>query len=221
MCRFLLARTDGAPLPRGLVGEFAAMAEASRAPDGDRQADGWGAAWPDGAGGWAAIASTAPVWKDRARFAEIPQGPVLVLHARSASFPAHKNILAYNQPYAAGPFAFVFNGMLQGVALPHPVTGEIGAQKIWSLVRGRLAADGPAAALNVTASLLERSARRIQGLNIGLADAARAYALCRFTEGGTYYQLYRHASAGLRMIASEPLASFDFSPVPQGEVVEI
>jgi len=221
MCRFLLARTDGALLPGTLIGEFANMAEASRAPDGDRQADGWGAAWPDGNGGWATLVSTTPIWEDRARFDRIPASPFLVLHARSASFPNQKNVPAYNQPYAAGPFAFVFNGMLQGVSLPHPVPGDIGAQKIWSLVRERLGAAGPAEALAGTVSLLERSARRLHGLNLGLADARGAYALCRFTEGGTYYQLYSHASAGLRMIASEPLASFEFAPVPQGEVITI
>ena len=45
MCRFLIVRTSSPLDPRGLMSEFAEMARLSRAPDGDRQADGWGVAW--------------------------------------------------------------------------------------------------------------------------------------------------------------------------------
>jgi predicted glutamine amidotransferase len=221
MCRFLMAKWAVSAAPAVPLEDFAVMAEASRAPDGDRQADGWGAAWLDGAGVWQLLRSTDPVWEDRAVFGRIPPSPILILHARSASFPWQKATLSYNQPYVSGPFAFVFNGLLQGVSLPYPVPGDIGAQKIWSLLSERLAASGPAEAVAATADFLERNARRLQGLNVGVSDGKNCCAFCRFEDGGTYYQLHRHESAGLKMIASEPLASFDFAPVPQGAVVTI
>jgi predicted glutamine amidotransferase len=221
MCRFLMAKSAAAATPAALLEAFAAMAEKSRAPDGDRQADGWGAAWLEDDGGWRHLTSTNPVWEDRAAFAGIPPSPILVLHARSASFPWQKNTLAYNQPYVSGPFAFVFNGLLQGVSLPTPVPGDIGAQKIWSLVSERLAASGPAVALAETADLIERNTRRLQGMNVGISDGRSCYALCRFEGGGNYYQMYRHDSAGLKMLCSEPLGAYDFVPVPQKTVVAI
>jgi len=221
VCRFLMAKSAAPVAPAALLEDFAAMAEASRAPDGDRQADGWGAAWPDDAGGWRLFKSTKPIWEDRGAFAEVPPSSMFVFHARSASFPGQKATLAYNQPFVSGRFAFVFNGLLQGVSLPHPVPGDIGAQKIWSLVSERLAASPPGEALAAAAGILERNARRLQALNVGISDGKNGYALCRFEGGGTYYRLVRHDSLGLSLICSEPLGSYDFVPVPQGAVIKI
>jgi hypothetical protein len=44
MCRFLIVRSAEALDPGALLASFAEMARLSRAPDGDRQVDGWGAA---------------------------------------------------------------------------------------------------------------------------------------------------------------------------------
>ena len=220
MCRFLMVRSAAPLAPAGLLEDFAVMAEASRAPDGDRQADGWGAAWPDGGGGWHSYKSTAPVWEDRSAFGAIPPASLFIVHARSASFPSQKGILAYNQPFVSGPFAFVFNGMLLGVSLPLRAPGDIGAQKIWALLSLRLTASAvPGEALAATAEFLERHTRSLQGLNLGLSDGVRAYALCRYESGGAYYQMYRHDSPGFGLISSEPLRSFDFVPVPKDEVI--
>jgi predicted glutamine amidotransferase len=221
VCRFLMAKSATPISPSALLEDFAAMDEASRAPDGDRQADGWGAAWLDVAGGWRLFKSTAPIWEDKAAFGGIPPSRILIFHARSASFPWQKATLSYNQPFVSGPSAFVFNGLLQGVSLPRPVPGEIGAQKIWSLVSERLTAAPPGEALAAAAEILERNTRRLQGLNVGLTDGRHCHAICRYDGGGTYYQLVRHDSPGLSLISSEPLGSRDFVPVPQGAVITI
>ncbi len=125
MCRFLMVKSAEPFAPAALLESFAEMAEKSRAPDGDRQADGWGIAWPDGDGGWIVRKSIRPVWEDAGAFPEIPAAAAFVVHARSASFPEQKDVLDYNQPYASEKAAFVFNGLLRGVALPFPVEGRI------------------------------------------------------------------------------------------------
>lgn len=221
MCRFLMAKSPAPISPGILLRDFADMAEKSRAPDGDRQADGWGAAWLDESGAWRSRTSTTPIWDDRPAFASVPASPILLVHARSASFPGQKGVLAYNQPYASGSWAFVFNGLLQGVSLPRPVPGDIGAQKIWALLSERLAGASAESALAGVVGLLERHSRRLQGLNLGLCDRRNFYAFCRFEGEGTYYQLYGHRSPGLSLVCSEPLPNGDFRPLPRNAVITI
>lgn len=221
MCRFLMAKSLSPISPGSLLRDFADLAEQSRAPDGDRQADGWGAAWLDESGGWRTRISTDPIWDDRPALDLIPASPILLVHARSASFPGHKGVAAYNQPFASESWAFVFNGLLQGVSLPRPVAGEIGAQKIWALLSERLAVEPPETALAEVTALLDRHSRRLQGLNIGLCDKKHLYAFCRFEGDGSYYQLYAHRSPGLSLVCSEPLPDLDFRPLPRDAVLTI
>ena len=207
--------------PGLLLRDFADMAEKSRAPDGDRQADGWGAAWLDACGAWRLRTSTAPIWDDRAAFASVPASPFLLVHARSASFPGQKGEPSYNQPYLSESLAFVFNGFLQGVSLPRPVPGDIGAQKIWALLLERAGAEPPETAIAGVAEMLERRSRRLQGLNLGLCDKKNLYAFCRFEGGETYYQLYGRRFPGLSMVCSEPLPNGDFRPLPRNAVLTL
>jgi predicted glutamine amidotransferase len=205
------------PLPgQSILEGFAAMAENSRTPDGDRQGDGWGVAWLDGQENWRFFGSTRPIWDDLGLLDIIPASRMFLMHARSASFPGHKDAPDYSQPFIKGSYGFVFNGLLQGVSLPFPVPGRIGSQKIWALLLRQLKESDPVSSLCRVEELLENNSRRIQALNIGLCDKTHLHACCRYDGGGDYYQLYFHSSPALNMISSEPLDGHVFSPVPLG-----
>ncbi|MGA2586124.1 MAG: hypothetical protein ABSF88_03745 [Candidatus Aminicenantales bacterium] len=221
MCRFLMVKSPS-PFPIGEILErFAEMAEKSRAPDGDRQADGWGAGWLDKRGNWQIRKSIRPVWEEIGASSGIPQSRIFLIHARSASFPGHKEVVAYNQPFVSDAFAFVFNGFLRGVSFPFPVKGDIGAQKIWTLLSGLMETVDPETGLARLTELLNRNTRRIQALNIGICDKNHLFASCRYVGDEPYYQLYYHNAPALSMICSEPLMGFPFSPLPRQRVFKL
>ncbi len=221
MCRFLMIKSRRPHQAADVLRKFAAMAKQSRAPDGDRQGDGWGIGWLDQGGDWQIRKSLRPIWQETAVLAAFPASTFFIAHARSASFPHQKNVLEYNQPYVEKGYGFVFNGLLEGVAFPFPVGGRIGAQKIWCLLSGGLARSSPQTSLTELAGHLERYSRRVQALNIGLAGRGRLYAFCRYEGNGGYYQLQYFDSTDLQLICSEALAGFDFRPVPQGTVIRL
>jgi len=204
--------------PAEILRGFADMAERSRAPDGDRQGDGWGVGRLNEKNEWDVYKSVLPVWEDRGVFDEIPAGRVFLVHARSASFPQHKKTLSFNQPFTGGPFGFVFNGLLQGVSFPFPVAGQIGSQKIWTLLREALKEQGPGEGLSRVAETLDKYSRRIAALNIGLANKTGLYALCRSEDHPEYYGLRYFDTPALKMICSEPLSGFEFQTVPTGRI---
>jgi predicted glutamine amidotransferase len=221
MCRFLMAAFAEPEDPGGLLARFADMCRESRSPDGDRQADGWGAAWFDESAGWTVRKSLRPIWRDDCLLETIPRAKILAVHARSASFLRHRDNLAFNQPFFEGPAAFVFNGFLRGVRLPRPVPGGIGSQKIWALLRGLLESHPPETAVRRLDSLLEASSREIQALNLGLCTPDRLIVLNRAAHPSPYYRLHASRSRGPVLVASEPLADIDFQPLPPGKVISI
>ncbi len=154
------------------VTQFAQMCQHSTGLSGEGwQGEGWGVAWRDAQAQWQVQHSIAPIWTEPARLQQLPPTRHLLAHARSASCPQHKGVLAYSQPYVYGPYAFVFNGFLRGVRLPRRVSGAIGAEKIWSLVQEQLAQGvAPALALAAVYATLERHSRAIQACNMGLSD---------------------------------------------------
>jgi hypothetical protein len=158
MCRFLMMSSKAPLRPTGLLEKFADMASRSRSPDGDRQADGWGVAWLDEQRGWSVRKSPNPSWTETQDFSNIPPCQILAAHVRSASFPEHKGVVEFNQPFLAGRQAFVFNGLLQGVSFPFPVEGRIGSQKIWSLLQRSINGGGPAAGIAALVTELETRA---------------------------------------------------------------
>lgn len=216
MCRFLIARSPAPFLPAELMTAFAEMVEASRAPDGDRQKDGWGIGWIDQNRRWQVHKSIHPIWEDGEFFFCIPASRIFLVHARSASFPGQQVNPAYNQPFVMGAYGFVFNGLLQGVSLPVPVSGEIGSQKIWTLLSKKLLRLPPVLSLEETARYLSQHSRRIQALNIGLCDQTNFYMFSRFEDSTDYYRLWFHDSLPLKLVCSEPLSGFDFIPLPSG-----
>jgi predicted glutamine amidotransferase len=214
MCRFLLANFSQPTQTQDLLNKFADMCRLSKSLDGDDQGDGWGVVyWQDRQ--WHQISSLKPIWLEVERFSEIPETSMLVAHARSASFPDQKGILAYNQPFVSGQYAFVFNGLVQGVKLPRPIPGRIGSQKIWYLVREFLQqGQSPQSALRSTTELLRTHSQRIQALNLGLATPEGFWASCDYDDPSSdYYQLQTHEGPRSKIICSEPLPGYDFQPV--------
>ncbi len=203
MCRFLLIQSKNNNESTVILNRFADLAEKSMAPDGDRQADGWGVAWIDKDKKWRVFKSLNPIWQDRDLFEIIPNSNMFVVHARSASFAKHKNNIDFNQPYIQGSYAFVFNGLLRGVSLN--IRGKIGAEKIWNLLKNELVNNSPQKALENLKKILKDNSREIFALNVGLADGNKIYSICNFKDFADYYQLYYHSETGLQFVCSEKI----------------
>ncbi len=204
MCRFLLLKSNNLIDSSIVINKFADLAEKSRSPDGDRQADGWGVAWIGENNKWNVIKSLSPIWKDRKMFEKVPKCKLLVAHARSASFAKHKNNIEFNQPYVDGKYAFVFNGLLRGVSVPK-VEGGIGSEKIWNLLKQELKNNPPVKALANLKKILTNNSKEIVALNIGISDAEKIYSLCEFSAFADYYQLYYHSYLDIELVCSEKI----------------
>ncbi len=218
MCRFLLVKSKKTIDPVPFLRDFADMAKKSKAFDGDWQGDGWGVSWLDDKG-WNRYRSLKPVWQDTAAFDRIHSTKLLMVHARSASFPQHKHNIEFNQPYIENPYSFVFNGFLMGVRLSLP--GKIGAEKIWNYLKTLLLKKNPVDALEKTGLLLKKNSRTVQALNIGLSDGKHLYALNYFTKHPQYYRLHRHKDSNLSVICSEPLELIELSPTESGTILSL
>jgi predicted glutamine amidotransferase len=214
MCRFLLL-TISAPCDlRSFVVQFAEMCQHSTGLSGEGwQGDGWGVAWRDDYDAWQVQHSIAPIWTETHRLQAIPPTRHLLAHARSASFSHHKGNIALSQPYVSGPYAFVFNGFLKGVRLPRRLPGTIGAEKIWALVREKLAqGDSLAQALETVYTVLARHSRDIQACNLGVSDG-HTYAWYNGNpHGQAYYQLQQSRVGALQIVCSEPFGPWTWQP---------
>src|SRR5512139_2318642 len=212
MCRFLMIQSVVPLSPERFLEPFAELSERSPAPDGDPQADGWGISWIDAANRWNVRKFPDPIWESAAHFGEFFESRCFCLHARSASSPEFKNAVEFNQPFIDNRCAFVFNGFVEGISLPYPVPGRIGSQKIWELLRFRLANTGGIESLRDVRDLLNRRSRRVQALNIGLSDGEYLYGLCKYADHEDYYRMRVYITPELRMVCSGPLKGFDFLP---------
>ncbi|MGB8952248.1 MAG: class II glutamine amidotransferase [Candidatus Aminicenantales bacterium] len=219
MCRFLMVKSQVPVFPEEILFKFAEMAERSKAPDGDWQGDGWGVSWLDREGNWQELKSISPMWEEMDVFSKIPESRLFLAHARSASFPQHKKILAYNQPFVQEPFVFVFNGLLKEVSFSYSVPGKIGAQKIWNILLHLLKKHNPREGLEQLSRVLRNNARRILALNLGLCDKTNFYVYGQYAENPGYYHLQFFDTASLKMVCSEPLEGYEFRPVPLAETL--
>ena len=224
MCRFLMVRSSQRVSPGPFLAEFAALVRESKSYDGDWQGDGWGISWVAGTENergpvWKEFHSLRPIWEGTRRFRDFPGCRVFLAHARSATFAEHKGVVAFNQPYNGGRFAFVFNGLIRGMRLSRPVPGKIGAQKLWALIRKDLATMTPLEALAGLRKTVLHGARDVQALNIGLSDGQGIFAVCQFSRHPVYYTLHVHQSERLDIIASEPLGGHAFRPLQSGECI--
>ena len=221
MCRFLMVKSQ-TPFQSGeILKKFADMTKNSRALDGDWQGDGWGISWISSSQEWCIKKSIQPIWEEVHIASYIPESKLTMVHARSASFPNHKNVLDYNQPYIREPYAFVFNGFLRGVSFPRPVIGNIGSQKIWNILYDLLMQFSPEESLVRTKELLKRNSRLLQAMNIGLCDKKSMYAYCYYSEHPEYYNLHIYQSPSLKIISSEALKGYDFTPVIPDKVITL
>lgn len=202
MCRFLLTTSKKPIKPKTLLTKFAKMAKRSKALDGDWQGDGWGIAWIDKENKWQVRRSLLPVWEETSSFDSFPKTYTFAVHARSASFPQHKGVLEFNQPYIFGDYAFVFNGLLKGVKLAN-IPGKIGAEKIWYLLKNELRKNDPQAAMNNIKELLVSNTKNIIALNMGLIKNKNIYSLNYFTKNPEYYSLWEWIDETTRTLCSE------------------
>lgn len=220
MCRFLMVRFQHLADSAGMIESFARMCKDSRAPDGDRQDDGWGIAWLDGAGQWLSRKSIRPIWDDIPGSSDdFPAASMVMIHARSASFDDHKNNLMFNQPFISNPFGFVFNGLIQGIRIARPIPGKVGAQKIWYLLQEFLEKFSPEEALDRLVFLLDSCSRKILALNLGLCSKQRFYIVNKYVEHQEYYSLHMIRTPDFTMVCSEPLKDYSLTPVETDRVV--
>lgn len=217
MCRFLLARSKNTFTPLTLLQEFSAMANASRAFDGDWQGDGWGMSWLKN-GQWEQYVSAKPIWEDTHMFSYAPETNHIVVHARSASFDQHKNTISFNQPFTHSHYAFVFNGLLHGVVLPYSLNGTIGSQKIFSLLKMFLSTMPVKQALEKTAHIINTNTRYIQALNIGVSDGKNIFAYNQFSKHPDYYTMRSATTNTIDIVSSEPIGKYIFTDMPQKTV---
>jgi predicted glutamine amidotransferase len=214
MCRFLLARALNPRQPIDLLTAFAQMAQGSQSAAGDWQGDGWGMAWVDPQRGWQVHKSLRPIWEEQAEFKQFPATRVFAIHARSASFPQHKEVMVFNQPYITAQYAFVFNGLLKGIKLPQRVAGVIGAQKLWGLLQGYLETQPPALAMQTLYETVAQHSQEIRALNLGLMDRQGAMVgLSVFAHRPAYYQLQQCHSNEFTLVCSQPLPGYPFAPM--------
>lgn len=219
MCRFLMIKSERRIHAANIVESFAQMTEKSRAPDGDRQGDGWGICWVDEKNVWQTKKSIQPIWNETSVFSQIPESHLFLVHARSSSFPQHKNVIDFNQPFVDDPHGFVFNGLVRGISLPIQPNGGIGSQKLWFLLKRLLRQFEPNASLIILKNVLEKNSKSVQALNIGLSDKSRMFAYCWFSENPEYYNLQFYDSSSLKILSSEALEGYDFFPIKTNSVL--
>lgn len=219
MCRFLAVKSNKPINPQSLLKSFAIMAENSRAFDGDWQGDGWGISWLDDNNNWQLYKSLKPVWKEVHSIRLLKPTTMFFVHARSASFPQHKDNIEYNQPFIQQPYSYVFNGLLKGVSLSLP--GEIGASKIWNLLYSQTKKNNPKTALDKTKTILQKNSKELQALNIAFSDKRNIYALCYYSKHEKYYQLHLYKNDTLQFICSEPLSGYSSTPISSNQIIAI
>lgn len=219
MCRFLLAKSKNPINPKSILERFSTMAKKSKAFDGDWQGDGWGFSWINEKNSWERYRSLKPIWEDVSVFNLFSDAKIFSIHARSASFPQHKNNIEYNQPYINDSYSYVFNGLLKGVTLSLP--GQVGAQKIWSILENYLKKMNLTQAIYKTSDLLKQNSRTIQALNIGVAGKNTISAYCYYTQHPKYYSLHYLDQPDLKIIVSEPIERFNFKPLLTNSLITL
>ncbi|VVA44172.1 conserved exported hypothetical protein [Candidatus Roizmanbacteria bacterium] len=218
MCRFLLCKSKQFISPKKILGSFAEMAEKSKAFDGDWQGDGWGFSWLEN-NKWQEYKSLKPIWKEKGEFSKFPDSNIFSIHARSASFPQHKNNIDFNQPFISESYSYVFNGLLKGVTLSLP--GDIGAQKIWSLLNVYLKKINLTQSLYKVTDILKKNSRNILALNIGVAGKNTISAYCHFTAHPNYYSLQYSDNSNIKIICSEVIDGFKFKSLPANSLITL
>jgi len=231
MCRFLIVKSKEKKEPKPFLQNFAKMAEKSRTKEGDWQGDGCGIAvqvpnsLPAQAGKfqipnkWEIFKSLQPIWKEGESLSQLPRTNLFTVHARSASFPQHKGKISFSQPFVKDNLCFVFNGVIFGVKLNRKVSGEIGSQKIWTLLQEFLIQEkNEKEALEKLYQYIKTHTRKIRGFNIGLVSNGKIFALTAFEEDPDYFNMYYYKSSDLQMVCSEPIGQWQWKKMEKEKV---
>jgi len=220
VCRFLIIKSTS---PIGIdefLKQFAQACFLSRTPDGDWQGDGWGISYLSEDGQWLIRKSLLPIWSETEVFNNFPKSRFFLVHARSASFPNQKGLIDFNQPFISSRYAFVFNGFIKGMSFPQTVQGNIGSQKLWSMLLKLVEEEKePDRAILRLKEICLKKAKKINALNIGFCDQRSIYGLCYYECWADYYSLYATNLPSLSFISSEKLAGFESQRILPGELV--
>jgi predicted glutamine amidotransferase len=217
MCRFLAIKASQITDLNRTLQHFARQCQFQLAPDGTSQEHGFGVGWFAG-GKWHFHHSLARIWE--ADLPNIPPSSMLVVHARAATDPAQKGIIDYNQPYFRDNSAFLFNGFISQVKMPIRLEGEIGAQKIHSLLEKYTELKGNVdAALTHLDDRLRSHSKQVHGLNVAVVNGERISALCSYNVNPEYYTLHYARSYEIKLISSMPIPGFDFEPMQNRSVI--
>lgn len=217
MCRFLIVSSKKIINPTEILNEFASSCKKSIAPDGEGQGDGFGVAFKN-SGKWQTKKSVQPIWQERELLNQIPETNLLMAHARSATFSLGKDNLDYNQPFTDGELGFVFNGTIKRMKTALKLEGEIGSQKLFSLIKLFLKNNIKKNVLEKVRDFILEKAESIEGMNIGLVDQKNISALCQYTGNAEYFTLHYFERNDLLIISSEKFGNFNWLDMQKGEV---
>ena len=218
MCRFLSVHSKNKIKPGSFLRDFSQNCQKSRAPDGDWQGDGWGISWQE-KGIWKLHKSLFPIWEDANIFSSFPSSNTFAIHARSSGFPDQKGIIEYNQPYILNGWSFVFNGMVKGVRLSYQLDGKIGAQKILSLLQKFLRDHQPEVALADVNKLITGNSDKIVGMNIGLMNKNKIYALCQYESNASYFGLHFYKNNLISLLSSISFGAYPWQTMRKNEIL--
>lgn len=217
MCRFLIVSSKNIINPAEILNEFASACEKSIAPDGEGQSDGFGVAFKN-SGKWQTKKSVQPIWQERELLNQIPETDLLMAHARSATFSLGKDNLDYNQPFTDGELGFVFNGTIKKMKTALKLKGEIGSQKLFSLIKLFLKNNPEEKILEKIRDFILAKAESIEGMNIGLVNQKNISALCQYAGNAEYFTLHFFERNDLLIISSEKFGNFNWLNMQKGEV---
>lgn len=218
MCRFLIVKSKQKIKPEALLKSFALTCQKSVAPDGALQKDGYGIAWQDG-GSWQLKKSLSPIWEELEQFGQVPETNLFVAHARSATFSKDKDNLEFNQPFIDKNLCFVFNGMIRRISFNLSLEGQIGSQKLFSLIKLLIKKHKTSSALEEVKNFVLKKAEKVEGMNIGLVDGNKIYILSQYSKNKDYFSLYYYnKNKNLTIISSESFDSFNWKIIERGSI---
>lgn len=217
MCRFLIVNSNKEILPLDLLTQFAAMCKKSIAPDGETQRDGFGVSWKEN-NKWKTVKSISPIWKDQKLFNQIPETRLFMAHARSASFSLGKDNLEFNQPFTDGDLGFVFNGTIRKMKTSLKLEGEIGSQKLFSLIKLFSKKVSGKSILEKVRNFILAKAESIDGMNIGFVDKNSIHLLCQYSDHADYFTLFYFESDEILIISSEEFGGYQWRSLKNREI---
>lgn len=205
MCRVLLANRPERFNAGEVLSAFADMCELSRTPeDNDWQGDGWGVSWLNEDDNWQTLKSTMPIWEDKNRFDEVGLSKTFISHARSKSFEHNELNIDHNQPYTDNDLAYVFNGVMRGVALK--AEGEIGAQKVFNILKKYRKNRSLVEAMAKLRDQINIATKELVATNIIATDKKIASVLCNhWGKTSDYHSINYSLTESENIICSESL----------------